>query len=74
MNDEIKYDIYILKENRFGSIDLFTRKEERHYVQYKKKWDEKLSIKYWTLEELVWEYEYGDYIKKVELIKKTISL
>jgi len=70
----MKYKIYVLRRDRYNSIDIFTNKNDRHYVQYRKKWDEKLSIKYGVLNELVWEYEYWDDIMKVELFEREIEL
>lgn len=69
-----KYKIYVLRWNYYNNIDIFTNKDERHYVQYRKKWDSKLSVKHWTLNELVWEYEYWDDIMKVELFEREIEL
>ena len=77
----MNYKIYILKEDynttdffEYKNIDLFTNKNDRHYVQYKKKWEDKYTTKYWTLEELVWEYEYWEGTMKVELITRVIDI
>lgn len=72
---EERLNIYILKqESRFTHYDVFLDKNERHYVQYRKHWDELLSVKRWTLEELVGEYEYDGDILKVSLITKSILI
>lgn len=64
--------IYILKNNYYGCIDVFNNKDATHYIQYQKKWDDRLKVKHWTLQELVWDYEYWDDIMNIELIEKTI--
>lgn len=64
--------IYILKNNYYGSIDIFNKKDATHYIQYQKKWDDRLKVKHWTLQELVWDYEYWDDIMNIELIEKII--
>jgi len=74
MNKE-KIKIYILREETwFISYDVFMNKDDKHYVQYKKHWEEKLTVKHWKLEDLAWEYEYWDGILKVTLIEKEIDL
>ena len=67
--------VYILKQdNWFISYDIFTEKDARHYFQYRKKWEDKYTTKYWVLDELVWEYEDWDDKIIVELITREIII
>jgi len=70
----MEYILYVLWESRFNSIDVFTSEEDSHYIQYKKKWENKLSLKSWKLKELVWQYQYGGETFEVKVYKKTIDL
>lgn len=71
----MKETIYILKftYSYFTTFELFKDTRDTHYVQYKRKWDELLTMKYWPITELVWEYEYWDSIILVELTSVDIT-
>lgn len=68
------YKIYILHEDLFNTIDVFTNKDARHYVQYKIEWEDSLKVIHWTLESLVWKYPYWKETMTVTLFEKEIQL
>lgn len=68
------YKIYILHEDLFNTIDIFTSRDNLYFIQYKIKWQDKLEMKRWTLDELVGVYPYWEETKTVTLHEKEIQL
>lgn len=67
--------IYILREESYIiSYDVFTEKDAKHYIQYKKKWEDLYTTKHWKLEDLIGEYWYWDDKVIVSLIEKKITI
>ena len=72
-----KITIYILRyecDYYWIIYNLFQELKDRYYVQYINKWEKLYSIKYWSLEELVWEYPFSEKKLKVTLIKREITI
>lgn len=72
----MRHTIYVLNYDypMFTTFELFKSKEDRHHIQYRNKWYDLYTTKYWYLEELVWEYQYWDETLKVSLVETTINI
>jgi len=68
------YKIYILHEDLFNTIDIFTSRDKWHFIQYRIEWKDSIEVKRWTLDELVWVYPYWTETMTVTLHEKEIQL
>lgn len=70
------FKIYILRQrwDWLTNYSLFQDLSDLSYIQYLKKDDEKYTTINWKISDLVWEYEYWDWLLIVDIIEKIITI
>lgn len=68
------FKIYILHNDFYWFIEVFTSKDDRYYIQYQEKWKNFYETKRWKLEDLVWTYPYWDSFITYRLFEKEVEI